>query len=356
MCFPRQPASRHRVSRPFSSRRMRFAAPVLLLLASVLAAPMALARERIQPVTIEPVLQQEVDRLAALLPGDMGIALVHLESGRAAFHNADQGFPMASTMKVAVAVHILRLVDEGKLTLQQQVVLGPQDVFPEMGGPMDLHLTAGSALTIRDLLHMMITVSDNNATDILLRTGGGTAAVNARMRELGIDGLRVDRFIWELLANYYGNAASQQQPLDAQAYGTLAAGERSDSDRRRDTDRYNADVRDTSSARAMALLLQKVWKGEVLKPATTALLQDIMLDTRTGNARLKGMLPKMTAVAHKTGTVGDVINDVGVITLPGDRGHVVATVFIRAQTSSDARDAAIAQVARAAHDYFLFVR
>lgn len=357
-CAPPCTPPRKSTSKRPSPRRHRaaIAVPLLLVLGGWLASPLALARDRLQRDQPAPVLQQEVDRLAALLPGEMGIALVHLESGRAAFHNADQGFPMASTMKVPVAVHILGLVDEGKLTLQQQVVLGPQDVFPEMGGPMDLHLTAGSALTIRDLLHMMITVSDNNATDILLRTGGGTAAVDARMRALGIDGLRVDRFIWELLANYYGNDASQQQPLDAQAYAAVADGERSDDVRRRDTDRYNVDVRDTSSARAMALLLRKVWQGGVLKPESTALLQKIMLDTRTGNARLKGMLPQRTAVAHKTGTVGDVINDVGVITLPGDRGHVVATVFTRARVSSEARDAAIAQVARAAHDYFLFVR
>ncbi|MGE8233044.1 MAG: serine hydrolase, partial [Stenotrophomonas sp.] len=118
---------------------------------------------------------------------------------------------------------------------------------------------------------------------------------------------------------------------------------------------WNEDPRDTSSARAMATLLQKVWRGDVLQPGSTKLLQDIMLDTRTGSARLRGMLPKETPVAHKTGTVGDVINDVGVITLPGGRGHAIVTVFVQSRASSEERDAAIAQLARAAHDYFLFV-
>ncbi|WP_442683091.1 class A beta-lactamase [Stenotrophomonas sp. JC08] len=330
-------------------RRPRFIAP--LLLSCLLLPGIALARPAATPVA----LQQEATRLAALLPGDLGAMIVHLESGRSVQVNADRAFPMASTMKVPVAVHILKLVDEGKLTLQQQVTLGAEDVYPEMGGPMDTHLSAGSAITVRDLLHMMITVSDNNATDILIRLGGGTDAVTARMRALGIDGLRVDRYIWELLANYRGNDASQAKPMGPAEYGELSRSPRSEELRRSHTNTWNADPRDTSSARAMALLLQKVWKGEVLAAPTTAVLQDIMGATRTGSARLRGMLPKATPVAHKTGTVGDVINDVGVITLPDGRGHAIVAVFVQSRASNEERDAAIAQLARAAHDYFLFV-
>jgi len=302
-----------------------------------------------------PGLQVEAQRLAAQLPGQLGAAIIHLESGRSVYLDADRPFPMASTMKVPVAVHILKLVDEGKLTLQQQVTLDEDDVYPEMGGPMDLHLSAGSAITVRDLLHMMITVSDNNATDILIRLGGGTTAVNARMQALGISGMRVDRYIWELLANYRGDSASQANPMGPAAYAELSRSERSEELRRGHTNAWNEDPRDTSSARAMTTLLQKVWRGEVLQPTSTKLLQDIMLDTRTGTGRLRGMLPKETPVAHKTGTVGDVINDVGVITLPGGHGHAIVSVFVQSRASNEERDAAIAQLARAAHDYFLFV-
>jgi len=112
----------------------------------------------------------------------------------------------------------------------------------------------------------------------------------------------------------------------------------------------------------MAHLLRRIWEGEVLEAETTALLKTIMRDTRTGQGRLRGMLPDGTPVAHKTGTVGDVINDVGVIAfndvgviaLPDGRGEVVVAMFVKAK-GGEARDRAIAQVARAVHDYFLFV-
>jgi len=302
-------------------------------------------------------LQTEAERLSALLsPGHVGAALIHLESGRAVYLDADTPYPMASTVKIPVAVHILKLVDEGILSLQQQITLGPDDIYPEMGGPMDRHLSAGSAISVRDLLHMMITVSDNNATDLLIRLGGGTQAVHQRMRTLGFDRLRVDRFIWELLANYFGAKGNlQERTFTPTDYGALAAAERSPDQRLANIRHWNEDPRDTASARSMAALLQRIWRGELLSPESTTLLQETMQDTYTGMARLKGHLPRATVVAHKTGTVGDVTNDVGVITLPGGRGHVVAVVFVMSEIDSARREDLIAQLARAAHDYFLFV-
>ena len=105
----------------------------------------------------------------------------------------------------------------------------------------------------------------------------------------------------------------------------------------------------------MASLLRLVWQGKALKPGTTAVLKAIMLDCRTGEDRLKGMLPDATPVAHKTGSVGAVANDVGVITLPAGKGDIIVAVFVTSDRSSTARDQMIAQLARAAHDYFLFV-
>ena len=323
-----------------------------LLLAAVATGNALAAQPASAPV---PALEREAQRLVAMLPGEVGVSVLHLPSGRHMSVNGDRAFPLASVMKVPVAVHILKLVDEGKLSLTQNVVIGPDDIYPEMGGPMDIHLTAGSAISVRDLMHMMITVSDNNATDMLVKLGGGTAAVTARMQQLGISGVRVDRYIWELLANYQGNPASQATPISPADYGVLDRFVRAPDVRRRDTNAWNADPRDTGSTRALVQLLAKVWKGDVLTSASTGVLKQIMGQTRTGAGRLKGVLPPHTPIAHKTGTVGDVINDAGVITLPGGKGELVIAVLMESQASTPERERAIADLARAAHDYFLFV-
>ncbi|MFT4257144.1 MAG: class A beta-lactamase [Pseudoxanthomonas sp.] len=302
-------------------------------------------------------LQQELQRLAASIGSDaIGVQALDLRSGRSASVNADVAFPMASTVKLPVAVHILSLVDEGKLDLHQQVLLKEGDIYPAMGGPIDTYLTPGSALTVRDLLQMMLTISDNNAADILIKLGGGAQAVDARMHALGVRGIRVDRYIWEMLANFHGDLdASAQAPLALADYARLASARQSPEDYRRFKQIYNDDPRDTSTPAGMASLLQLIWQGKALKPETTDVLKQILRDCRTGQARLKGMLPDGTPVAHKTGSVDDVANDVGVISLPANKGDVVIAVFVKSAQDDAAKDKAIAQVARAVHDYFLFV-
>jgi beta-lactamase class A len=92
-----------------------------------------------------------------------------------------------------------------------------------------------------------------------------------------------------------------------------------------------------------------------LSPESTDLLLDIMKRCRTGEGRLKGILPGGTEVAHKTGTIGRTLNDVGIITLPNGAGHVIVAAFVKASSRPESeRERAIAEAARAAHDYFLF--
>lgn len=126
-------------------------------------------------------------------------------------------------------------------------------------------------------------------------------------------------------------------------------------DRRRAGTTFNADPRDTSTPEAMARLLEKLWRGELLSQASTALLLDIMTRCQTGENRIKGFLPPGIAVAHKTGTIGGTTNDVGIITLPEEAGHIALAVFVKESEAEVAeRERAIAQIARGVYDYFLF--
>ena len=70
---------------------------------------------------------------------------------------------------------------------------------------------------------------------------------------------------------------------------------------------------------------------------------------------MKGVLPANTIVAHKTGTIGGTTNDVGIITLPDNAGHIALAVFVKSSEKEiPARERTIAEIARAAHDFFLF--
>ena len=302
----------------------------------------------------EEALERELQRIGPLSGGVMGVAAVHLESGRSAFLNADEPFPMASTYKVPIAVELLQRVDDGELDLARMIAVERHDYSPGSGLLTDLLREPGLALSLRNLLEIMLLVSDNTATDLCLRHAGGGEAVTARMRKLGIEGLRVDRPTFQLIADWKGLAVPGEAERDPAKYGELL--DSVPKERAEEAERgFYDDPRDTATPRALAALLERIWKREALTPASSELLLDIMKRCRTGAGRLKGILPEGTEVAHKTGTIGKTLNDVGIITLPNGAGHVIVTAFVKKSDRPDAeRERAIAEAARAAHDYFLF--
>jgi beta-lactamase class A len=180
--------------------------------------------------------------------------------------------------------------------------------------------------------------------------------VNGRLTALGITGISVDRPTIHLIAD-----ASGVKGLGPESSWTLAT---FDSLRRLVTPAQRAaartsfyqDRRDTATPEGMARLLARIHRGEALGPERTAQLLDIMLRCETGAARLKGLLPPDVAVRHKTGSLGiGVANDVGIIDLPHGAGHLVVAVFVKeAMNDVVAQELTIAQVARAAYDYFTF--
>ena len=300
-------------------------------------------------------LEAELARLAPESGGTMGIAALHLESGRAVYLNPDQSFPMASTYKVPIAVQLLTRVDRGELDLQDMIPLSAEDLHPGSGTLTRLFDEPGVALSIHTLMELMLLISDNSATDLTLEAAGGPAAVTARMRELGVEDLRVDRPTSRLIADWVGVVGVPEHgDVAPDEWERLAEGV-ADTTRERAAADFALDPRDTATPRAMALLLERVWAGEALAPTSTALLQDALTRVETGAERIKGILPDGTEVAHKTGTIGRTTNDVGVITLPADAGRVVTVVFVKdSELAVPERERAIAQVARAIHDFFLF--
>ncbi|HEY7913825.1 MAG TPA: class A beta-lactamase [Blastocatellia bacterium] len=300
-------------------------------------------------------LEREVTRLSKLSGGAMGVTAIHLETGRRVSLNGAEAFPMASAFKVPIAVQLLTRVDQGEIGLDQMVEIKQSDLHPGSGTLTELFNKPGVALSVRNLLELMLLISDNSATDIALRLAGGPAAVTARMRALGCEGIRVDRSTAVLIGDWLGVANLPPEEKWTPATWMLLAAAVKPEDRAAAAKRFDADPRDTSTPDAMARLLERIQRKDLLKQNSGELLLDILRRCKTGEARLKGLLPQGTVVAHKTGTIGGTTNDVGIITLPDGAGHVAIAVFVKASEKEiPARERAIAEVARAVHDFFLF--
>jgi beta-lactamase class A len=237
-------------------------------------------------------LEQQLATTAVGSGGEYGIAAMDLGSGSIISFNGNQAFPMASTMKLAVAAAYLSEVDAGRRSLDDQI--------------------AGA--TASRLMDQMITRSDNRATDLLIAMLGGPRVVDAWLRSHNLSGIRVDRTIAQLLAD------------------------------RRDL----RDIRDSSTPTAMLGLLRVIDRGPALSSMSRLVLLDMMRRCMTGKNRIRGLMPPWAQVENKTGTLSNYTSDVGFLTLPNGRRIAVA-FFARGGQN---RPGVIASAARSILDAF----
>ncbi|HEU5481768.1 MAG TPA: serine hydrolase [Sphingomicrobium sp.] len=236
-------------------------------------------------------LQNQLSMLVTTKSADVGVAAIDLTTGETVSVRGHRRYPMASTMKIAVAATYLSYVETGERSLDETI--------------------AGRSAA--SLMRAMLVRSDNHATDLLLRNLGGPDTVQKWLDWHKVEGMRVDRTIAQLL--------------------------------RAKRDLYE-DL-DSSTPLAFATFLRRLDKGELLRPWSRKYLLDLMEQCKTGSNRMKALLPPGT-VAHKTGTLSGYSSDVGYITLPN--GHRVA-IAVFARGGSD-RPRAIAEAARAVYDGF----
>ncbi len=294
-----------------------------------------------------------IERIASGLAGRIGFAAQEIGGNEVIAFNGDETFVMASTYKVAIAAAVLDRVDKEELSLDQLVDVTPDTMVVGVTALAETFVHAGLRLSIANLIEVMITESDNTATDILMGLAGGSAAVTDYLRRLGISDFRVDRLTGEILGDFYGLPGRATPTVVAEAFRTRPELVTAQDDRNLD---FEADPRDHATPLAMLQLLLAIDIGKATSAKSRDFLLGVMSRTRTGADRLKGLLPGGTPVANKTGTIGGVANDVGYVTLPDGRRFAVAVFTNSSATPVADRDRAIAEIARSLYDYFLIAQ
>jgi beta-lactamase class A len=261
-------------------------------------------------------LAPRLGRLARSVGGTVGLAGIHVETGRTIEVQGRRPLPLYSVFKLPLAVAVLKDVEEGRLRLDQKVRVTAAEVVP--GSPENAALwPAPLERTLRELLELSIARSDNTSADKLLELAGGPGALTRRLSALGLRGITIRRSVREFLSD-----RSHPHP-------------------------------NTASALEVARLLSRLQKGEILQPASRETLLGFMAQATTGLHRLRGGLPPGTPVGDKTGSGpgGSATNDVGIVTLPEGKGHLAMAVLISgSKRPVEAQEKLIADIARAVYD------
>lgn len=265
------------------------------------------------PQASEAELAARLKAICEKAGGRCGAAVTHVETGREAAFEGDTPLPLYSVFKLPLVVEVLKGVEEGRLSLDQKVHVEPEEAAPGVAENSALWREP-SDRTLRELLELSIARSDNTSTDKMLELVGGPEAVTRRMRALGLNNIEVRSNVKEFIRS-----------KDAHP--------------------------NTGAARDLARLLVMIRKGEALAPPQRDVLLAVMARTVTGDRRLRAGVPAGTPVGDKTGSGPATTNDVGLITLPGDGGHLAVAVLLDGSKLPSAKqEDIIAEVARAAYD------
>ncbi|HVE44969.1 MAG TPA: serine hydrolase [Gammaproteobacteria bacterium] len=316
----------------------------------------------------DALLKTKIEKICRVLHCVVGVTAIHIETGQKISYNGSRPFFMASTIKVPIAVALLRRVDEGKEYLGRKVYLTRNQAVPGSGNLHTWLARGRLGITLDQLLREMLVVSDNSASDAVLHEVHGSQAVDEKMRDLGFYHIQVNRSILGMFIDAHG--VNQKMLTQPHTMHSLKSSFKAVPLTQKISawKRFANDRRDTATSDDMARLLVNLYQHKLLSPESSALLLRRMQECRTGKTRIKALLPPYTPVAHKTGTwdLSDNLkrytrsqqlysysHDVGIITLPQRRGHLAIAIYVKSLSNSHSRSRVIALLSKEIYDSFV---
>ncbi len=330
------------------------------------APPKTSKRSRIPSETPWTVrLQTDVAHVQRGFRGEFALLVKDLKTGEQYSYNASTPMYLASGIKVPVMMALYKEVSEGRMSLDDELVLGPDDIRD--GAPLLNYLRVGTPVTLRILLEAMIQQSDNAATDMII-DHIGVDTVNEVLPAQSIFGfgrittlIDVRRLVYRELDTRTAGLSPKDifrlrltKPLDArldklasmldEPAGTFTAGDLSFA-----YATYYARGYNSAPMTSMAALLERIATGQAINKKASREMLDIMLGTQTGVRRIRGGLGPDVPLAHKTGTQYRRTCDFGIFYLADD--HPVIFAISVKGGSRRAAEGVMSRLARKAHAY-----
>lgn len=262
-----------------------------------------------QQAAAATALTAELVLIESQAQGRLGLHIIDSGSGALAGYRSDERFPMCSTFKTLLAARVLYLAQKDQISLWRKMYYAPSELVP-WSPVTEKRAGANGGLTVQELCEAAVVISDNTAANVLLDATGGPAALTAWLAEMGDKTTRLDR----------------REPQ----LNTAIAG----------------DERDTSTPAAMAQSLQALVLDGAIDGFGRALLQQWLLDSRTGDKRLRAGMPVDWKIGGKTGSGenGTACDSILVWPTPQSSPLLVTAYLTGSKLDGPGRDAVLAKV------------
>lgn len=241
--------------------------------------------------------------------------------------HGDRKFPMQSVFKFHIALAVLSEIDKGKLSLDQKIEIGKDELVAEgFWSPLRDENPNGGIFTIERLIQYAVSHSDNTACDVLIRLIGTPKTVEEYIKKSGVNAIQITFDEKDMQAKWENMFQNWTTPKAA--------------------------------SETLKLFYEN--KSNLLSQSTYDFFWKTNKETTTGKNRIRGHLPKETVVAHKTGWSGTnketgitaAVNNIGVVFLPNGEYFIISVFVSESKEDIETNEKIIADIAKATYDFY----
>ena len=254
----------------------------------------------------------------------VAVSVLDFGNNKSVHINGNKKLPMLSVFKFHIGLAVLNEVDQGKLNLDQKILIKKSDLLENTWSPIRERFPEGDIeMPLGLLIKYTVAESDNNGCDILLRLIGGTETVQKFINSKGVRNFTIK--------------VNEEQMHQGFEFMYL----------------------NTTTANSANQLLKDFRDKKIVSKTSTDFLMTTMLETSTGKNKIVAQLPESVPVAHKTGSSGKnekgltiAENDIGIVTLPGGKSYALSIFVSDSMESAETNTKMIADISKIVFDYF----
>lgn len=269
-------------------------------------------------------LKKEILQITKDKNGTVAVSVLDFGNDKTVHINGNKKLPMLSVFKFHIGLAVLNEVDQGKLNLDQKILIKKSDLLENTWSPIRERFPEGDIeMPLGLLIKYTVAESDNNGCDILLRLIGGTETVQKFINSKGIRNFTIK--------------VNEEQMHQGFEFMYL----------------------NTTTANSANQLLKDFRDKKIVSKTSTDFLMTTMLETSTGKNKIVAQLPESVPVAHKTGSSGKnekgltiAENDIGIVTLPGGKSYALSIFVSDSMESAETNTKMIADISKIVFDYF----